>query len=317
MRDAFAAYYLPTDRAFKELWDEGTLVLDASALLGLYRLPLTAREAVLGALDKLSARLWVPFQAALEYQANRLAVIAAVTDKYCEADKAMDHLMNTFGDELAKLKLLLESSGTNAKLWSDELRSLLDKVLHERDPLQEALPDINGDDAVRNRLDALLESRIGSPPASQHELDKINDDGKKRYALKVPPGWADTKSKMNQPPHVFNTLILERQYGDLYLWYQVIEHAMASKLKNLVLITDDRKEDWWWRVDRAGTKTLGPRPELRQEIAAKAGVRLFWMYNTDSFLERAKQYLGLDVSAETIERVRETNLVVGHTDYDG
>ena len=73
MRDKFPGFYPPAD--FNQLWQNATFVLDTNVLLNLYRYPKTAREQLLATFDKISNRLFVPFQAALEYQRNRLAVI--------------------------------------------------------------------------------------------------------------------------------------------------------------------------------------------------------------------------------------------------
>ena len=77
MRSSFCGYYPPTPDDYERLWKEATIVLDTNVLLNLYRLPTSARDEFLTVLDLLKDRLWVPHQVALEFQRNRLTVIAA------------------------------------------------------------------------------------------------------------------------------------------------------------------------------------------------------------------------------------------------
>lgn len=65
------------------------------------------------------------------------------------------------------------------------------------------------------------------------ELYAICDEGKKRYERKTPPGYKDAKLKDGI-----------RKYSDLIWWKEIIRFSKESK-KNIILVTDDIKEDWW------------------------------------------------------------------------
>lgn len=69
----------------------------------------------------------------------------------------------------------------------------------------------------------------------------------------------------------------------------------------MILVTDDRKDDWWLKIDG---KTIGPRPELLQEIYMRAGVT-FYMYSADPFMKYAGKYLRHKVEKKAIDEVRE------------
>lgn len=85
-------------------------------------------------------------------------------------------------------------------------------------------------------------------------------------------------------------------YGDLVLWKQTLKMA-SEKGTGIILVSDDNKEDWWWRHKGL---TLGPRPELVSEMREVAGTT-FYMYNSVRFLEQARQYLDQAVSDEALE----------------
>ncbi|MCP5022661.1 MAG: hypothetical protein GY930_12915 [bacterium] len=85
-------------------------------------------------------------------------------------------------------------------------------------------------------------------------------------------------------------------------------HAKDQVLKDVVFVTDDGKSDWWWKVKSGGTKTLGARPELIDEIARKAGVERFHAYSTERLLRYANKNLDTQVAAEVIEEVRDVSV---------
>ncbi|MEV1132405.1 PIN-like domain-containing protein [Agromyces sp. NPDC049794] len=57
-----------------EIWENGTIVLDANALLGLYEQTAATRAVYVGALESVQERLWLPHQVALEFHKNRRRV---------------------------------------------------------------------------------------------------------------------------------------------------------------------------------------------------------------------------------------------------
>lgn len=77
MQKKFFGYYAPTQVEYEKIWANALIVVDTNVLLSLYRLPKTAREEFLLVLTKLKSRLWIPYQVALEFQSNRLSVIAS------------------------------------------------------------------------------------------------------------------------------------------------------------------------------------------------------------------------------------------------
>jgi hypothetical protein len=86
----------------------------------------------------------------------------------------------------------------------------------------------------------------------------------------------------------------------LVLWYQVLDKAASEKVP-VIIVTDDVKEDWWWRHEG---KIIGPNPDLVEEIRGKADVG-FYMYVSDQFMEYARQYLKQTVDQHAIDEIRE------------
>ncbi|MFM0307516.1 PIN domain-containing protein [Paraburkholderia sp. RL17-383-BIF-A] len=303
MRLSFSGYYPPTADELSQLWLEGTIVLDTNVLLDLYRLPQLGREALLSALGRLKGRLWIPHHVALEYQRRRLS---AIWNERSETEKVLASFSATVDDARKKLQRLeLEKRGIDVDVDGMllELETANAKIVEAVRKAHNEQMDISSHDPVRTALDDLLgDGCVGTAPENQDGLDALVRDGEQRYADKIPPGYRDAgKAKNPADAHfLFDGLKYERQYGDLIIWRQLLDHTKASKTKLVLFITSDRKEDWWWEEHG---RTLGPRPELIREIKAVAEVEHFWMYTADQLLKHAASYLGAEVSEQAVTQV--------------
>jgi hypothetical protein len=236
-------------------------------------------------LQQVADRLWVPHQAALEYQRNRLEVISKQRAAYHEIESLLT-------DTLSRLKTSLRSYTRHPLIDVQELLKsvevVIDKQVSEIREVCKKHPDWLVQDPLQGELTTLLEGRVG-PEYAAEQLVKIFRDGDERYRKSVPPGFQDAKSKPS-----------DSKYGDLVLWMQLIDKGNSGK-RAMVLITDDAKDDWWWKHEG---KTIGPRPELVAEMKYRAGVE-FYMYPSDRFMLYARQFLNSQVTKQTIEEVRE------------
>jgi hypothetical protein len=82
MKKTFPGFYRPTPTEFSKLWQECIFTIDANVLLNLYRYSSRARGELIEILNQISDRLWVPHQAAFEYQSRRLDVISSQAEAY-------------------------------------------------------------------------------------------------------------------------------------------------------------------------------------------------------------------------------------------
>src|ERR1700736_803801 len=84
MRDLFPGFYNRTEEELSKLWQEGIFVFDANMLLNVYRYTQKTRNRYFEILELLRKRnqLWIPYQAAHEYQDRRLDVIQGQLDAY-------------------------------------------------------------------------------------------------------------------------------------------------------------------------------------------------------------------------------------------
>lgn len=284
MKKTFLGYYRPSEKEFSELWKNCLFVLDANVLLNLYRYSQETREELIGILKAISDRLWVPYQAALEYQRNRLFVIGQQATAY---EEIQDNLRKTRDKLDNDLRSFTRHPFIEVEPLLKRIKNIFAEIEKELNEHKQAHPNLIDEDYIRDDTTTLLEGKVGSPYPSER-MDEVYKEGKIRYDSKIPPGYSDVNKEER------------KQYGDLILWFQVINKAKETK-RPVILITDDRKDDWWWRFEG---KTIGPRPELVEEMLSKAGVS-FYMYQTDSFMKYAREYLEQRVKEEAIDEVRD------------
>jgi hypothetical protein len=287
MKKLFPGYYFPTENEFSDLWGNCIFVFDANVLLNLYRYSPETREELFGILQDNSDRLWLPHQAALEYQRNRLLVIQQTADAYEGIQKLLEDSLKKFENDLHSLVGKGRHPFVNENYLIEKVSDLFSELREDLVKLSQSHPDLIEDDPIQKTITDLFEGKVGSPYATD-QLTSIYREGKERYEKKIPPGYLDNEK--DEP----------KKYGDLILWHQIIDFAKLQK-HSIILVTDDRKDDWWKKIKG---QTIGPQPELIQEIVIETGI-LFYMYSADPFMEKAHNYLKRKINQKAVDEVRE------------
>ncbi len=285
MKAAFPEYYRPTQEQFKKMWQQCTFALDANVLISLYRYSDKTANELLELFRHFSDRIWLPHQAALEFQDNRCAEIAKHMSYY---EGIADLLEGKAVATANALKLEYPRHRfLDVEEYSNRLVKWCKRVRKELLAKREAHSISFDIDPIRDAVDKMFDGRVGSP-YDDDRLQAIYKDGKDRYARKVPPGYADSdKDDL-------------KKYGDLILWYQAVDKAKETG-KPVILVTDEQKKDWWHKVKR---RTVGPRPELIAEMLKKSD-QSFYMYSAGQFMQYARQHIEAVKEVVTSEAVRE------------
>jgi len=278
MRSLFPEFYLPTDAEFEDLWQRCLFAFDANVLLNFYFYSRPTTKTFTTVLRLLKSRLWLPYQAGLEYQRNRVAVISKVVKSYAEADKTVESLL-----------ALIQSKSQPPFLKKKLSDKLVDALLDAGSDIEGTLEDLKElvkTDSIRDELDELFGGKVGAR-FDNGRLQAIYGEGKTRYKDRVPPGYKDEKDKPGN-----------EMFGDLVIWKELIEKAKAEHCP-VIFVTDDGKEDWWHIHEG---RTLGPRPELLREFTAETGEQCY-LYNSESFLRFADQHLSAHVDAAALNEL--------------
>ncbi len=291
MRDLFRGYYKPTPEQFAEIWEKCIFSFDANVLLHIYSYTPETRERFFEILKRLNERIWIPHQVAYEYQKNRLYVISDQIKTYEEIEIILNKNFYTLKHEL--FKDYKRHPFLNTQEIVKDLEKAIEEVKSKIKLTQANHPNYLENDDLREVLSNFLDGKVGNP-YSEEELENIYQKAEKRFSYKKPPGYKDAKKP------------IPKNYGDVILWFQLIDYAKIQK-KSIIFITDDDKEDWWLKYEG---ETVEPRPDLIQEILSEVGIEdfKFYMYHSDQFIDYAEKFLGLPVQPEAVKEAREIML---------
>ena len=305
MKDLFPGYYSPSKEEFSELWQQCIFIFDTNVLLNFYEYHNQTREEYLQVLEAIQERLWIPHQVALEYHRNRIDRIIQAESKFDSAKKLLDKIIEE------TTKQLLDNFNSQCfpseavQQMIEDVKKVFDTFGDKLVSCKEELIKINGTDYIRDKITDLFREKIGESPANQKELDEIYLEGEQRYKIFRPPGFGDDKKNQDKDNnYIHQNLVFKKAYGDLILWKQILKEVKSKSLTHIIFITGDNKPDWWRREHG---KTIGPRPELVEEIL-EAGASLFHMYTPDNFLRYAKDSLQLEIAEKSIQQVKEVSV---------
>jgi len=289
LRDLFPAYYAPGEAAVAAALRTGLVAPDTNVLLAAYRFERQARDELLNALTKLEERLWIPYQVALEFHRNRLSVIAEQEALFGKARKDLDAAASSYLGKLGAFTNRIAMPQVRVQELERVISGAHTHVLGQVTAAEEAnevhLHSRDFDEVLARLEDLLGDGRVGEPMKPE-ELEAARKEARRRVEQKIPPGYAD-KDKVDPS-------------GDYLLWKQLMQEADRRGVP-VVLVSDDRKEDW---IRREHGKTLGPRPELDEEMTAAARAP-FHLMTTATFLQHAKEHLNVSVSPETVDQASE------------
>lgn len=278
MKSNFFPFIKPTEQEFKDLWNDCVFTFDANILLNFYRYKTESTNTFFNFLNKLDERIFITYQACQEYFERRLDVISEQEKAYSEMSNALENtiespLHNSRKHPYISLELLEELAVVSKKV-KDELNA------RSKEYSQRLV-----EDDILNRIITIFDGKVGEA-FSEKRLSEIFQEGDKRYQNNIPPGFKD-KQKGGT-----------RQYGDLVLWFQIIEFAKQQG-KDIIFISDDAKEDWI--LSHKG-RTIGLLPDLQKEFNLLTGKKIH-LYNASRFTELASEFLDTKVSEETIKDI--------------
>lgn len=320
MKSKFKGFHNADQESLEKLWkdDKTIFVFDANVLLNLYGYAIKTRDDFFKILESISPRLWIPYQAGLEYQRRRLSVVRNEKKVFNEIENNLGKIQNIFKGDFEKLALKrrFPKLYENTEKLEKEINKSISQYRKSVSHWDNEQPCVRSHDSIRDKINDLFDGKVGDMPESQDWLDKLYADGQNRFSNKIPPGFGDTnKAKKDEGSHFdYDGLRYERQYGDLILWMQTIEKSTDENIKNVVFVTDDAKEDWWYKIDSNGKKVIGPLAELQAEIYSKSNIDLFHMYSTSMFMSDGKSYMSVVVDDSSIDDARVSNLSTKHLD---
>lgn len=287
--------YIPlSESKRKQIWKKGIFVLDANVLLNMCRYSKQSCDELIGIVEKHKDNLWLPYQVGKEFFNNRLGVIEGIKNGF-------DQLLTNVGkiDEILNDQLKLNKFKSDTAHNLDQLREDITNFRkREESKIRKWQKEFEESDkeAILNKILALYDGKVGDD-YDEAKLKELYAEGERRQKESIPPGFADWSDKIKEG--------IRHACGDLIWWKQAIDYARDKKC-DLVIVTDDKKDDWWYKISG---KTISPRVELIREFDKETNGQKFLMYKTHQFMEMAKQLDGATVSDSSIKEVKETGAI--------
>ncbi|MEU3644196.1 PIN domain-containing protein [Lentzea sp. NPDC034063] len=264
----FAGYKIAAPDELDTALREAVVAVDANVLLDLYRFTPQTSNDLIKTFKSLGDRLVVPHQALREFwrhrqrsQGSPRGATKTATDALAKSGRAMSDALSNWakavGVDFGELSTL-----------TAQVNDLVGGLQHE---LQRVLADADADragDPILEQLEELLDGRVTSP-LNEEEHAECVAEANRRIDAEVPPGYLDAGKQHDDSA--------DGGTGDYLVWYQATRYA-SDQNRDLLIVTRDEKEDWWWRQ---GADFIGPRPELSLEYGGLTGRRLFLMRPTD------------------------------------
>lgn len=217
-----------------------SVVLDTNILLNLYRVSPDYAELCIKCLQEIEEYIVIPNTVHHEFKKHNRAL-------YSDRKKALSIIIRGISDKISEQKNkthnlykdLQRRNFPNTDELLNKIDALYNQICDELKEYDETHKEIN---FLNELWDKDVPSEIVShikdndrilPALSADEIFDICDEGVTRYKKTTPPGFKDAKDKDGV-----------RKYADLIWWKEVIKYANKVR-KNIILVTDDVKEDWW------------------------------------------------------------------------
>lgn len=247
---------------------EAVVAVDANVLFDLYRFRPQTSKDLIKTLKSLGDRLVVPHQALREFWRRRQrsqdsprGATKTATDALAKSGRSIRDALGVWAKAVGVDDDELSGLATRVDDFLDTLSGELQEVLQDADAERSG-------DPILEQLEELLAGRVTSP-LSHEEWTECVEEANRRIDSDEPPGYLDAGKKDSDLP--------EGGAGDYLVWYQVTRYAKEQD-RDLLIVTRDQKEDWWWRQQ---SEFIGPRAELTLEYHRLTGRRLFLMRPAD------------------------------------
>ncbi|PSV18238.1 HNH endonuclease [Photobacterium kishitanii] len=245
-----------------DIKDEALIILDANVLLLPFTTDVKNVEAIKELYQALVAndQIFLPAQAVREYLDNRAKKLADINESLQKKSN------QSFG--FVGAHPLLGSLEQYQEVLALEA-GLKDAIKAYQKQIRETLTAVQAwgwNDPVSKMYHEVLSERVLND--DELNLEEISQDLARRNKLKLPPGYKDGGKEQNQA-------------GDLLIWHELLNLAIARN-KHVIFVSGDEKADWW---HQSGKAALYPRFELVDEFREKTDGRSFHILSLSKLLK--------------------------------
>ncbi|WP_158716835.1 PIN-like domain-containing protein [Streptomyces rimosus] len=299
----------PEDEERSAFFADGLIVLDTNALLSLYEYTSASREEVLVTLERVSERLWMPYQVGLEFVRGRHTVLKSRDRVLNDAKKSVNSKLEAALSAVLDAKKTVQSQLEKFARAPEEIAAL-DELINQqsvkellapyRCALTTPLADLKADhdltsagiaasDPILDKVAGLYGSRVGEEPGDRVVRKRLEEATEFRFPNEIPPGFADAGKETPL-----------KGAGDFLLWEELVEEAgrLPEGSRRVLLVSNDAKRDWY------DVRQNRPWPALFNELKRRAGADLRIETPPDFYDGIGKFLLHTALAAGTYEEIR-------------
>lgn len=266
---------------------ENLLVLDTNYLLDIIQLPTTVSKKYIEALEKVKENIYIPYLVALEFNFKKSSLKKGKIKKIRKYKSEIEQSVANINKKIEEIDLVDKEEKENftrellkiTEDYLDELTKMIDSKVTSMITEEE--------NELYERLISIIEDRIGDK-YSQEWIEKIEEEGEKRYEQNIPPGFNDSsKEGEEDSSRKYNDIEYHRKYGDLIIWKDIIKTSKEySKTgKKVIFITNDgkakQKRDLLYKIEDL---TVGPNIYLMNELYMETN-KEFYIINNLRFVQ--------------------------------
>lgn len=238
------------------------IVFDTNVFLNLYRFSPDYANFMLLVMKRIAKNIIVPNTIYCEFkrhneklfQSRQESMENLVSDNIDLIKKQKDAINSSF-------KRFIQGKYPDSDKFLNSIAAKYDEAIDEisnyfsSHSVLSQVKDMWTDDKPSLFIDALFKGGHVLPDLPLSKIYQLCDDGERRFKDKMPPGYKDEKDKKGV-----------RCYSDYFWWWETLEYCKKHRT-NLVVVTDDLKEDWW------DDSTSSLRKELIDEFKKRTNYR--------------------------------------------
>jgi len=260
----FDHHYRPDNARIVQAFSSGLIVLDANVLLNVLRYTPSARRELLRVLAEVAERCFVPHQIAVEYNRNRVRVVADRHKELKDIAEEVDGIKRSVRTVVNGFKnrstLRSRDVPVLEKSVADFLATL-DKANEDALEQYDLEPDrlVGTIDEWTANLNDILAGHVGAKPSAELLEADVLEAGR-RHNESIAPGFKDANK------------------GDYLWWAEALRHPDLQGKALLVISDDIAKGDWVFEERGIG---VGPHPVLIEDVMDAGGTDLVLLTTRD------------------------------------
>jgi PIN like domain len=232
-------------RLLKLIRDERThIYVDTSFLMWMTKIGSQSRQQLLAWLRaNCDGRVHVPIWAAHEYLKHHVAgtIVAELSEK-------TDEVAALVGETYSYFRPFIDEVQGKGAEEPSTIRSATRSALNALDRL--ATITRQWHKSYQRHSSEVIAFINANTPASTPVYDyflDLPDLGAGRFVGSIPPGFQDRRKKGaggSSKGENNEALADSNRFGDLVFWRELLDHARGAKARAIVVLTNDRKNDW-------------------------------------------------------------------------